>query len=163
LKLHIRRAEPADAEAMSALMLGERLHITLRPDGEGAQAVLASMDTSSVQANLASARFAYWLAILDDRLCGVLGMRDGTHLYHLFVPSALHRQGIARRLWLHMLSTSTHGGSAPITVNASPFAVPAYEALGFRATGVRTEANGVAFIPMHFPVSTHPVFEGAPT
>ena len=161
--LQIRRADPADAPAMSALMLGERSHITLRPDGEGAQAILASMQTPALQANLASPRFAYWVASLEDRLCGVLGIRDGQHLYHLFVPTAHHRRGIARQLWLHALATLPHSSNTHITVNASPFALPAYERLGFQAMGARTEIHGVAFIPMQYTLSTQPTFQGAPT
>ncbi|MEZ5705759.1 MAG: GNAT family N-acetyltransferase [Burkholderiaceae bacterium] len=161
--LQIRRAEPADASAMSLLMLGERSHITLRPDGEGAQAILASMQTPAIQVNLASPRFAYWVASLEDHLCGVLGMRDGQHLHHLFVPTAMHRRGIARSLWAHALAALPHSSDIEITVNASPYAVPAYERLGFRATGARTETHGVAFIPMHFFPSNQPNFQGAPT
>jgi predicted GNAT family N-acyltransferase len=39
-----------------------------------------------------------------------------------------------------------------ITVNSSPFAVPAYEKMGFRAVGPFREVNGIIFIPMERPV-----------
>jgi len=38
--------------------------------------------------------------------------------------------------------------AASVPVTPTPFAVPAYERLGFRATSAPLEKNGVAFVPM---------------
>ena len=69
------------------------------------------------------------------------------HLYHLFVHSSYHRRGIARRLWERARAEI---GAAEIrfTVNASLYAVPLYESLGFRASGTETRKDGVIFLPM---------------
>jgi predicted GNAT family N-acyltransferase len=152
--VHIRRAEMADAAEISALILGEASHITLRPDGAGAEAILASMQVPAIEAHLASSRFSYWVSCEGNHINGVIGLRDGAHLYHMFVPTRLHRNGIASRLWRQLLvAQAAKSDSTPITVNASPFAIPVYKSLGFEPTGERVETNGVAFIPMQFTFS----------
>jgi predicted GNAT family N-acyltransferase len=40
-----------------------------------------------------------------------------------------------------------------VTVNSSPFAVPAYAGLGFRVTGETEERDGIIFVPMEFRVA----------
>lgn len=147
----IRPAVAHDAPAISALILGESHHVTLAPDGRGADAILDSMREPAIATNLASPRFAYWVGAEGESLQGVISLRDGRHLYHMFVPTRLHRQGVGRQLWQYLLATlnpehSTQG----ITVNASDCGVPAYQRLGFVATGPRTETKGVAFVPMVF-------------
>ncbi|AOW15489.1 hypothetical protein LPB072_08290 [Hydrogenophaga crassostreae] len=86
---------------------------------------------------------------------GVISLRDGSHLYQMFVPSDLHGQGIGRQLWQHLLTTlADKPHTEAITVKASTGAVPVYQRFGFAATGVRTESNGVAYVPMIFNFST---------
>jgi GNAT superfamily N-acetyltransferase len=150
----IRSAAPSDAAAISALLLGESRHITLDPTGLGAEPVLNAMRAPAIESNLVNAQFQYWVAEEDEALQGVLGLRDGKHLYQLFVPTPLHRHGIARRLWTHTLKQARLAEAATqITVRASPYGLTAYERLGFVPTGPRVEMNGVAFIPMAFPLS----------
>ncbi len=76
-------------------------------------------------------------------------MRDNTHLFHMFVPRALHRRGMARRLWQAARDASlARGGVTAFTVNSSAYALPLYESLGFVATGPKVETGGIAFVPM---------------
>ena len=152
--MNIRRAVPSDAARMSELILAQAPLITLEPDGKGADAVLASMQTSALEENIASTRFSYWVAETHGNIQGTIGLRDGRHLYQLFVRRDLHRTGIGKRLWQHMLDTLGADAPACITVNASPYGLPAYERLGFMATGPRTEINGIAFIPMSFSLTS---------
>lgn len=147
----IRTAAVEDAAAISGLMLGEAHRITLRPDGRGAEAILASMREPAVLANIASDRFTWWIAERNGAAQGLISLRDNAHLYQMFVMSALHGQGIGRRLWLHLLSTMTPTHlPKTITVNASAFGAPFYRKLGFVATGPRIETCGIAFVPMSF-------------
>jgi predicted N-acetyltransferase YhbS len=153
--LQIRLAQASDTAAISSLMLGQAQHITLRPDGLGAKEILESMREPAIANNLSSLRFTYWVACDDNHVQGVISLRDGRHLYQLFVPTSLHRQGIARRLWQHLLlSLPSAAAPASITVNASLLAAPAYERFGFVTTGARTETKGIAFVPMIFTLST---------
>jgi predicted GNAT family N-acyltransferase len=80
---------------------------------------------------------------------GVVAIRDTTHLFHLFVAEHLQGQGIGKLLWNHAKDASTAAGNqSPFTVNSTVYGIPVYESFGFKATGQKTETNGIAFIPM---------------
>ena len=59
------------------------------------------------------------------------------------------RTGLAARLWARARDEALASGSAGnFTVNASNYAIAAYEKLGFRRTGSTQQKNGVLFNPM---------------
>lgn len=153
--MQIRPAVLADAGTISALLLGEARHLTLDPDGCGAEAMLDSMREPAIAANLSNGEFRYWVGEDGPTLRGVDALRDGKHLYQLFVPTALHCRGIGRALWSHALEQVRVANAVnQITVRASPYGLPAYERLGFVATGQRTDIKGLTFIPMVFSLHT---------
>jgi GNAT superfamily N-acetyltransferase len=147
--MHIRPATPADAAAISALILGVSRFFTLHPDGEGAEAFLARVSPEAIGGYLASPDYAYLVAEEEGALAGVVAIRDNAHLHHLFVAQAFHGRGLSRRLW----DTARHaalraGNPGEFTVNSSLYAVPVYEKFGFRPTGPRVEQHGIAWVPM---------------
>ena len=80
---------------------------------------------------------------------GVVAVRDGTHLFHLFVVSEFLRQVFARRLWAHAVQEAQSAGrDEAFNVNSSLFAVQVVERLGFVVCGDRVEQHGMAFVPM---------------
>ena len=155
----IRRAVPEDALSIAELILGEAHHVTLMPDGMGAETVLASMRADAIDRNIRSGQFCYW--VYPDAhghdLLGVLGLREGDHLYQLFVRSDHHHKGLGRALWEQLWADWPDQWQQPeqITVNASPYGLKAYESFGFEAVGKLSEINGIAYIPMrkHLPTS----------
>lgn len=83
-------------------------------------------------------------------IVGVIEMRGHSHVSLLFVDQAYQGQGISKEL-LHRALTicrQHHPLLTEVTVNASPNAVPVYERLGFVATDVQQEKNGILFTPM---------------
>ena len=149
--MRIRPATPEDAAAISALVLSVAHFFTLNPEGRGADAFLQTLQPDAVAARLAAASFTTWVAVADGgevrgARAGVIVVRGGNHLFHLFVAERFQGLGWARQLWLHALSHL--GASTRITVNATPFAQGFYERMGFVATGPRVQAGGIAFIPM---------------
>lgn len=86
------------------------------------------------------------VAAIDGVIAGFIALRPPSHVFHLFVARQWHRRGVARRLW--RAARADAQPQAVFTVNASPYAVPAYEALGFRCDGVLQHRQGVAFQPM---------------
>lgn len=128
-------------------MLSLAHFFTLDPLGQGAEDFLQSPQPDAVAARLATASFATCVAITAaGELAGVIVVRDGSHLFHLFVAEPFQGEGWARRLWLHALSHLVRG--TRVTVNASPFAQGFYEQMGFIATGPSVQTRGVAFVPM---------------
>ncbi len=147
--MHIREASPADAGAISRLILplGEKfIACDLLP--AGARVLLKSFQADSITGYF-EAGYRYHVAEEDGRLVGVVGVRDNCHLYHLFVDEAHHQQGIARRLWkVAHQAAITAGNPGRFTVNSSPYAVSVYRRLGFVETGPAECSKGVVCIPM---------------
>ena len=152
--MEFRVGSPADAEAIARLIASFQSELTDDPSGAGAEEFLASVSVESEREYLASERHRYLLACSESRLAGFIAIRDGSHLFHLFVERSHQRQGIARRLWERALSTlcapDSDGG---FTVNASVSAVPVYKAFGFVPVGSIQKIHGISFLPMRRPAS----------
>lgn len=120
---------------------------TLEPNGRGAERFIASITPEAISDYINDPSFYYVAAFQGEDLAGVAALRDGRHLFHLFVAPVFQRQGLARQLWatvMAKMATNPEG----ITVNSTLYAVPVYERFGFVATGPRVEMNGIAFVPM---------------
>ena len=148
-QLTLRPALVADAPAIVALIDDLMPFLTLYPDGAGAEKFMAHCRLPAIEKYLSQEKYQYQIAHLGGELAGVVAMRDNTHLFHLFVPRALHRRGIALQLWQAARTASlVRGNPDGFTVNSSVYALPFYESLGFVATAPRVEADGIAYVPM---------------
>lgn len=87
-------------------------------------------------------------AFCNNELVGIMGSKnEGKHISLFFIKPIYHRRGIGRKLFdyaytLNGLSTTE------ITVNASTYAVPFYESLGFQPIGDAQCYHGLTSIPM---------------
>jgi GNAT superfamily N-acetyltransferase len=147
--MQIHAATPDHAEAISALIQSVRHHFTLHPDGVGAEAFLQGIEPGAIRSTIQAPNIRYYVGLVDQKLAGVVAMRDATHLYHLFVQPAFQGQGLGRALWQHARDAALAAGHpSRFTVNSSPYAVPVYVRFGFAATGPRVDTRGIAFVPM---------------
>jgi GNAT superfamily N-acetyltransferase len=150
--MDFRAGSPADAEAIAALIDSFRSELTDDPSGAGAEKYLASVSVEAERKYLVSERYRYLVAYSDSQLTGFIAIRDGSHLFHLFVERSHQRQGIGRRLWERALAElcapSNDGG---FTVNSTLRAVPVYQALGFVPAGSIQSMHGISFLPMRRP------------
>ena len=90
----------------------------------------------------------YYGAFDRERLAGILAIRvEEAHICFFFVEGAYHRQGIGTRLFTRMRSDFP---GQTITLNASPYGLPFYRALGFTATDCEQTVKGIRFTPMVF-------------
>lgn len=122
---------PAAADLLAALARAFILHESSPEDGA---AFLAEQDAAAIRRNV-DAGHVYHVAFVDGVLAGFIGLRGGTHVYHMFVDARFQRRGIARRLWNVARAAPPRPGHPGIfTVNASNAAVPVYLALGFERT-----------------------------
>lgn len=117
---------------------------------EGIASFYAFLD--SVPGQFSSGALKIWAALREDRLVGVLAMRDGRHICLLFVDPGFHRQGIARSLVQTAAAFARENGQEHLTVNSSPYAVPVYHRLGFSDLGPEQTADGIRFTPMRCPL-----------
>ena len=147
--MEIRSGSPSDAEAIARLIASFQSELIDDPSGAGAEAYLASVSAQAEREYLTSQRYRYLLAYAGPQLAGSIAIRDGSHLFHLFVERAYQRQDLARVLWeraLHELGPPENQGA--FTVNSSLVAVPVYRALGFLPAGSIRSAHGISFLPM---------------
>jgi ribosomal protein S18 acetylase RimI-like enzyme len=144
-----RRAEPDDAERVSALIMTFQASLTIDPTGAGAEKFLASVSTEAERSYIQSDRYRFLLAENDGELAGFIAMRDRTHVFHLFVAPKYQRRGLARELWLRARAAAESDGPAEeFTVNSSIEAVPVYERFGFRTCSEPVQESGIICVPM---------------
>ena len=148
--MKIRPASTKDAHAISTLISSVVHYFTLDPQGIGAEDFFETIRPSSIAEYIADSNVLYFTAFIDNELAGVVAIRDNEHLLHLFVAHKFQQQGIAKELWTFAMEAAIRAGnkSGFFTVNSTEYAVPVYERFGFKATGQRVEANGIAFVPM---------------
>src|ERR1700747_1740026 len=97
--MEIRVGSLSGAEAIAGLIASFQSELTDDPSGAGAEEFLASVSVQAEREYLASARYRYLLAFAGVELAGFIALRDGSHLFQLFVGRAHQRRGLARLLW----------------------------------------------------------------
>lgn len=105
-------------------------------------------DTLSLDAflhRLSAPTFQSYIYEEDGRIVVYISIKDGNHLYHLFVAEEYQRRGIARCLWEHACERSN---TKQYTLRSSLYAVPFYQRLGFRLSGPIATKEGIVFQPM---------------
>jgi GNAT superfamily N-acetyltransferase len=145
----IRPAQIEDSERIATLI--SELAVTFivhefSPEGRGR--FMAEHTPTSIEERI-RAGFSYHVAEVSCEIVGVVGVRDSSHLYHLFVAEAFQGRGLGRKLWEHAKTICMEKGSpGAFTVNASRNAVAVYERLGFAVTAPVRDIGGVRFVPM---------------
>lgn len=145
--MDIREAKPEDSESISLLINGVAHYFTLDPNGRGAERFLDSISTEAIRGYILSSSYHYIVAEINSKIAGVAALKEGAHLFHLFVAPPFQKKGLSRTLW-NAIKDSSKLDYKEFTVNSTPYAVPVYEKFGFVVTGPRTEMNGIAFVPM---------------
>jgi GNAT superfamily N-acetyltransferase len=148
-RLTIREATFEDAAAIGALARGlAQRFVTHELPRAAASALLETMSEAGIRERMI-AGCRYHVAELEGGMIGLVGVKDNRHLYHLFVAEDHQRQGIGRALW-HTARDACLAAGNPgrFTVNASRYARPVYERLGFRAHAGEQQRHGVVTIPM---------------
>lgn len=144
-----RPASESDADAISALinsLLHYRAPVIVDPPPES---FVAQFRPQALQSCITDGNHNYLVALFQDRLVGVSGVRDNRHLLHLFVAEPYQRRGVARMLWNHAKADALKTeDEIDMLVRSSVYAVPVYERFGFTACGRRVDEPGVSYVPM---------------
>lgn len=90
------------------------------------------------------------VAKTEEKIVGIIWTRGINHISRYFVDVACQSKGIGRILFNGLLVEvkSKYKEISEITVNSSPFAMKAYEKLGFIKTEEEKIGNGMRYIPM---------------
>ena len=90
------------------------------------------------------------VAIANEKIIGMIEIRDHNHISMLFVGKSFHRRGVGTELMRRALEICRQKDKdlKEVSVFSSPYAVPIYERLGFQQTEAEQIKNGIRFIPM---------------
>lgn len=155
LKVQMRLAAVADARSIGDLIATVSNEFILHEFAPDARArFLQANDIFAVRDAL-MAGDAYHLALLGRDLIGVAGMHNNSHLRHLFVAKAHHKNGVGRRLWAAALRLClSKGNPGVVTTNAANAALGFYQRVGFTAEGPPCTLDGMTFTRMRLVMET---------
>jgi GNAT superfamily N-acetyltransferase len=147
--MRIRPIQDTDFPTLAALIRSLSEQFIMHESHPEAAADFVRENDEDCLRGFVRAGMAYHVAEREGAIAGFIALRDQGHIYHLFVDQAYHRQGIAKALWQVARQAARDGGhTGPFTVNASNYALPVYEALGFVRTAETQCKNGIYFNPM---------------
>lgn len=131
--MHLRPATAADLPAIAKLVqAGFMQHVAPDWAPSAQQDFLRDTTAEKLAGPIAEATFAAVYEI-EAQLLGMLFMPRPTLVQLFFVAPSHLRRGIGRALWeaarLHL--EEQHPDTKTVELNSSPYAVPAYRALGF--------------------------------
>ena len=149
-ELTIRPARLSDAEAAVNLVL-RSFDEFIAPDypPEGVDHFHAHVTVDGLIDSITNREIVF-VAVVDERLAGVVQVRDDTHITWLYVDKSRHRSGIGRELVVSAareIRRRTAEADA-ITLNSSPYALEIYRRMGFVADGPETVRDGMRFTAM---------------
>lgn len=90
-----------------------------------------------------------YVAKVNEKIVGVIGYRDNSHINLLFVLEEYQHNGIAKALYNLVLENCKNANTKRMTVNSSPYAHNVYLKLGFIDDNQMQEVDGIKFYPMH--------------
>ncbi len=94
--------------------------------------------------------YRLWVAELDGEIVGMISVRAKRHISLLFVDEKHMRKGIGRDLIYAASEYMLENGETYATVNASPYGVNFYHAVGFKDTREEYVDSGMRITPMRW-------------
>jgi GNAT superfamily N-acetyltransferase len=164
----IRPMQPDDIRAAAKLFRALALEFIVHDSApEDASTFVRENDEEGIRGFVARG-YVYHVAAEGDELAGFVAIRDGSHLFHLFVDKRRHGQGVARRLWdVARAAALAAGNPGVFTVNSSRCAQRVYESFGFVPTAPMQYQRGLRYLPMRLtlaqPAVSAPLQAGAAT
>ncbi len=143
--MKIRKAETSDIEAVAEVVRGLSHYYLDGGATELPEWFKSTLTDSAFADRFNDNDYFNFVADIDGVVAGYISVKPGFHLYHLFVASGFHNNGIAKCLWQHCVS---HLQIQKCTVRSSLFAVPVYSKFGFRASGGIAYKEGIGFQAM---------------
>lgn len=100
-------------------------------------------------ANKLNDNMKIFVAKENDKIIGMIGVKNFSHIAMLFVDKNYHKRGIGKDLVNKAKSYCRNNSKIEsITVNSSPYAVEFYHKIGFKDTGMKQTVDEIMFVPM---------------
>ena len=148
-----RRAQKIDATMISQLILPLVIKYILPScTQQGGQLLLQSMSSQNIEKYFALG-YVYQVVEVQSEIIAVIGIRENSHLYHLFVADPYQGRGIAKSLWESAKDECiAKGNNSEFTVNAALNAVALYQNWGFVQLSAVRERSGIKHLPMRLTI-----------
>ncbi len=115
-------------------------------EGNVPQWFIGNFDKKSFEDRISSSEYKHFGYIINNKVVGYIAIRDGKHLYHLFVDEQYHKKGIAKKLWQFVEDTLDFD---TMSTNSSLYALSAYKSFGFKVDGdIQTYNEELKYQPM---------------
>ena len=93
--------------------------------------------------------YQMFVAYSQDKIVGMITLRNETHISLLFVDKKWHRHGVGRALINHLCDyLQNEMGRDKVTVNSAPYGIGFYHKLGFEDLGPEMQKEGIRYTPM---------------
>lgn len=141
----IRPAGPTDAEALSALILHTvRISNAADYDADTITAISRNFTPALVLEKMAS-RDVFVAHTVSGDICGTVSLGNGK-LHSLFVDPDFQRNGLGRRLVVHLEQHARTTGLTDLHLSSSLTARPFYARLGYRDIRFEPRADGSTWL-----------------
>ncbi|MFZ3103051.1 MAG: GNAT family N-acetyltransferase [Desulfitobacteriaceae bacterium] len=144
--IQFREAQPQDVQAITELVLGvfdKYVGYGYSLDGQSVFRMYCLPNAMSTR--LTEGTSFCLVAILVQKIIGMIEVRNGNHIALLFVDDRYHKNGIAKNLVTLAIEKVK---VTDIYVNSSPYAIDIYKRMGFEQLEEEQERDGIRFIPM---------------
>lgn len=110
------------------------------------------IDPEHLKDNFNSRNMEFYGCFEEEKIVGVIAVRQINHICLFFIDKNYHGQGIAKKLFALVKNNIVNNNNTKkyITVNSSPYAVKIYERLGFNAIDEEQVKDGIRFTPMKY-------------
>ena len=115
---------------------------------EGVESFFEFANYETIEENL-KRNMKMYVAKVNEKIVGVIGYRDNSHINLLFVLEEYQHNGIARALYNMVIKKCKNAGTEKITVNSSLYAHNVYLKFGFIDDNQMQEVDGIKFYPMY--------------
>ena len=148
----IRFAEPDEWEEAMGLAWKTFLEYeTADYTPEGIRSFQDFITDSGLKRMFVMGAYQMLIAFNNEKIVGMITLRNECHISLLFVDRHFHRHGIGQALIKRLADyVKAEIGGRRLTVNAAPYGVDFYHKVGFRDTGPRKQQEGIIYTPMEY-------------
>lgn len=116
---------------------------------EGIQSFADFISDKKLHQLFLNGTYEMFVAINNNKIVGIITLRDKSHISLLFVKEEYHRNGIGSSLVTKVRQYVLKKYGIPyVTVNAAPYGIDFYHSVGFVDIGKRRVHKGIIVAPM---------------